>query len=229
MRVYRVKKNMPTRKVKRSDKEKEDDQYFKKAKEEAHSCVKGLIHRTSRYLELLIPSHASGIRWHNVHEPKSNKTTKIQLLVAVDENENIVLRTAKKEVVHGLWKSPMGWAGDLQGNGYKCPLEWLTQTLVSTVKGETSVLKVFERPAIDEARHSYAIYLEYAPCFDLERVRRKHAREDIAISKPFLLMAFKQLVEAGLLMKQGSEKAGSVNEGWKNEIIHVDLKVSIKI
>ncbi|KAF2170233.1 hypothetical protein M409DRAFT_19835 [Zasmidium cellare ATCC 36951] len=169
---------------------------------------------------------SSGITWHNARRIFKNGPNEGDLHLGVDSDNKIVKRIVQKTVdARVTWRLPCIFRGDLNGKGSIYPLEWLTHSLASNADGGArSILPVLGTGHVNQSQKSYRMCVQYAACRDLNDVAWRYERRGQSIPTPFLYFVFKSVVDACLIMKQGSSTANSPVKDWTEEIVHRDLK-----
>lgn len=221
IQVDRVKRRTPGRKEKLSQ---ITTAAFVKARDIAKSQARVVPHTTQRPHPMHEQSNEE-LKWHPVWFLTTSES-KLYHWLGVDRENKIVQRIVRKEVdASGTWRAPNHFRGQLNDNGPILPLEWITHTLASNAEGgQRSILPIFGKGQTRSPTKSYVIYVQYAAYQTLEAVKLKYRRIGKQMPKPFLYYVFQMLVEAAMVMKQGSSSAASPAQGWTDEIIHRDLK-----
>ncbi|KAF2170232.1 hypothetical protein M409DRAFT_19834 [Zasmidium cellare ATCC 36951] len=181
----------------------------------------------------------SKLRWFNVHKSiGSGSCGKVSLQLGVDSNNVIRDRVVRKVVtiIPEMRRSPAYFRGNLKvevhGNGFGegdvsgnvtgkiWPLEWVTQTLACNATDAQSILPILGGSTFPDDEKSFTIHTAYAPGDNLLDLRNRMKGR---LPTPFLLLCFKQLVDSGLILKQGSLLKATARAEWE-QIIHQDYK-----
>lgn len=158
--------------------------------------------------------------------------TNVKVFVRTDASDTIVDRIVEKNTrykIKKLWESPTTWLGQTpvttKDPDLLVPLEWFLQSIASSRPDAKYIVGVRSNASISTKDRFVRMYVEYAPYGDLDHVMEwyngQEGEEERLIPYPFLIYVFKALVQACLVLKQGSTTLGL--KDWE-EIVHRDMK-----
>ncbi|KAI5367232.1 Putative serine/threonine-protein kinase, active [Septoria linicola] len=198
--------------------------------EQPRALASGVDWERFKELEAIRRSNAkaTGMTWEWLQSPDSTWKVieqmsggmgKIDVWAKDDGNGRIVDRVVLKDTQMSFtsWQSESSWYGNGEDN---VPIEFWVHSKMSN--GGKYVLQLASRRVqVDEDSRKFRMWMEYCPNGDLYQLLERHWKAGVRVPVEFILYVFKAMVDACLVMKQGS--MAPFKDSWE-QIVHRDLK-----
>lgn len=120
-----------------------------------------------------------------------------------------------------LWTYHLTWAGDLGALVNRKPMEVEVMDRLQAAQADC-ILRLRGKWRVFEDKIMHKAYTEWCPCKTLQHLIDEETEEDSPVNEPLAWWIFKNLVDMGLLIEQGS--LDTLVPGWE-QIVHSDIKL----
>lgn len=138
--------------------------------------------------------------------------------------DRIVIKDTHEAESAARFRGANNWHGDITTDDWQStciPLEYHTQKIAGDDTNGKNTVRVFGRPRVDFNHCVVRFMMEYSPEGDLWQVIKRQQDHEEPIPERFIWLCFQGLVNACVIMKQGS--LDKQLNPW-SEIVHMDLK-----